>query len=108
MDTKTICSTWRREGIPSAGVGELHRRTEGDFAVSGHTAADGGAHPVSYMGDGEGPVVANVLAAGLLSVAVEILLLVPPGRLGGRAKHQDAEDKQDGEPHLQEEGQSAL
>lgn len=56
------------------------------------------------MGDGERPVVANVLAAWLLSVAVEILLLVTPGRLSGCPEDQDAEDKQDGEPHLQEEG----
>lgn len=75
--------------------------------MSGCTAVNG-AHPVSYVGDGEGPVVANVLTAGLLSVTVEILLLVPPGRLGGRPKHQDAEDKQDGEPHLKEEEQCAL
>lgn len=86
----------------SSSVDELpHRRVWQRHAT--RTAVNG-AHPVSYVGDGERPVVANVLAARLLSVAVEILLLVAPRRLGGRPEHQDAEDKQDGEPHLQEEG----
>lgn len=93
---------------------EVHQQvsvscTEGNTRHATHTGTPVNcAHPVSYVGDGERPVIADVLAARLLSVTVEVLLLVAPGRLGGRPKHQDAEDKQDGEPHLQGEGSGRL
>lgn len=51
----------------------------------------------------EGSVVTNVLTAWLLGVTVEIFLLISPRRLGGGPEHEDAEDKQDGQPHLQSE-----
>lgn len=49
----------------------------------------------------EGSVVTNVLAAWLLGITVEIFLLISPRRLGSGPEHEDAEDKQDGQPHLQ-------
>lgn len=52
------------------------------------------------MGDGECLVITDVLATRLFSVTVEIFLFVPPRRLGGRSEDQDAENKQDGQPHL--------
>lgn len=57
-------------------------------------------YPVSYVCDGEGSVVTNILAAGLFGVAVEIFLFVSPRWLGCSPEHQDTEDKQDGQPHL--------
>lgn len=48
----------------------------------------------------EGSVITNVLAAWLFGVTVEIFLLISPRRLGGGPEHEDAEDKQDGQPHL--------
>lgn len=49
----------------------------------------------------EGSVITNVLAAWLFGVTVKIFLLISPRRLGGGPEHEDAEDKQDGQPHLQ-------
>lgn len=48
----------------------------------------------------EGSVIANVLAAWLFRVTVEIFLLVSPRGLGGGSQHKDPEDKEDGQPHL--------
>lgn len=48
----------------------------------------------------EGLVITNVLAAWLFRVTVEIFLLVSPRWLGGGPEHEDAEDKQNGQPHL--------
>lgn len=54
------------------------------------------------MRDGERSVIADVLAAGLLGVAVEIFLFVTPRRLRRRPEHQDTEDEEDGQPHLRD------
>lgn len=50
------------------------------------------------MGDGEGLIVADILAAWLLGVAHKVRLLIPPHKLSGCAKDKDPEDKKHSEP----------
>ncbi|KAJ0061017.1 hypothetical protein NL108_004746, partial [Boleophthalmus pectinirostris] len=54
--------------------------------------------PEAHVGDGEGLVVAHILTTGLLRVALEGRLFVPPGRLHSCPKHQDPEDEEYGQP----------
>uniref|UniRef100_A0A3B3VYP0 Uncharacterized protein n=2 Tax=Poecilia TaxID=8080 RepID=A0A3B3VYP0_9TELE len=56
-------------------------------------------HPQADVGDGEGLVIAHVLASRLLRVANIVGLLVAPHELCRRAQYEDAEDEQHCEPH---------
>uniref|UniRef100_A0A3B4X806 Uncharacterized protein n=1 Tax=Seriola lalandi dorsalis TaxID=1841481 RepID=A0A3B4X806_SERLL len=61
-------------------------------------------HPKADVGDGESDVIADILATGLLGVTGEARLLVAPHLLCRSTQDQDAEDEQDGEPHLPHHG----
>lgn len=58
-------------------------------------------HPEANVGDGEGFVVADILATRLLRVTGEIRLLITPNLFGCCTQNQDAEDKKDSQPNLQ-------
>ena len=52
------------------------------------------------MRDGEGPIVADVLATRLLGVADETRLLVTPDALGTGTQNHDPEQEEDAHPDL--------
>uniref|UniRef100_A0A3B3SWC6 Uncharacterized protein n=1 Tax=Paramormyrops kingsleyae TaxID=1676925 RepID=A0A3B3SWC6_9TELE len=55
--------------------------------------------PQPDVGDGEEVVIADAVAARLLSVAGEAGLLISPGALCRHDQHQEAEEEEDGEPN---------
>uniref|UniRef100_A0A8D2CJY6 Uncharacterized protein n=1 Tax=Sciurus vulgaris TaxID=55149 RepID=A0A8D2CJY6_SCIVU len=57
-------------------------------------------HPVAHVGDGERLVIADVGAARLGRVALEIRLLIAPDGLSSQAQDEDAEDEEHCEPDL--------
>ncbi|TFK15265.1 uracil phosphoribosyltransferase-like protein [Platysternon megacephalum] len=57
-------------------------------------------HPEADVGDGEGFVITDVLAAWLLGVTGEARLFVPPDFLGSCPQDKDTENEQDSEPDL--------
>lgn len=60
---------------------------------SGRRDKDDLQHPKTDMGDGEGLVIADVLATGLLGVTGEVRLFVTPNFFSGCAKNQDTENE---------------
>lgn len=57
-------------------------------------------HPEADVRDGEGLVIADVLATGLLRVTSKVGLLVTPDLLCRCTQDQDTEDEEDGQPNL--------
>uniref|UniRef100_A0A667XP14 Uncharacterized protein n=1 Tax=Myripristis murdjan TaxID=586833 RepID=A0A667XP14_9TELE len=60
--------------------------------------------PEANKGDREGTVIADCLAARLVSVADELCLLVLPYILGSRSQDQHAEDEEYGKPDFAHNG----
>lgn len=60
--------------------------------------------PQADVWHGKEVIIADIFTAGLLSVACEVWLFVPPDALSGQNQYGDAEDEKDGEPDLPETG----
>ena len=72
-------------------VPDVHQRRRGD--------EDDLQDPETDVGDGEGLVVADVLATWLLGVAHEVRLLIPPHELCCSAEDEDPKDEKHREPN---------
>lgn len=79
-------------------VDDMHGMTQVDQRRRGDE--DDLQDPETDVGDGERPVVADVLATGLLSVADETGLLVAPDALSTRSQNQDSEQEEHTHPDL--------
>lgn len=65
-------------------------------------------HPETDVGDGEGLVVADVLATGLLRVTGEVGLLVTPNFFSCCAQNQDPENEENSQPNLERKKKTGL
>ncbi|TNN49139.1 hypothetical protein EYF80_040681 [Liparis tanakae] len=79
-------------------VDDVHGVAQVDQRRRGHE--DDLEHPEANVRDGEGPIVADVLATGLLRVAEEARLLVAPDALGAGAQNHDPEQEEHAHPDL--------
>lgn len=85
--------------FPVLPVGDVHHHQE-----RGAGDKDELKGPQADVGHGEEVVVADVVAAWLSRVALEVLLFIAPYLLGGHHKHHHPEEEDNGEPYTAKGG----